>query len=138
MDNLCAFFNQRIPGLNLTPDQLINEDLSKKESVTKKRIKESLVATGTGILKETIEEMDLGEEGKFNLRCYESPEELEQLPSALAEILQDEAIRSLFKLTPEEIKVLKSFRFMPSFKPSKEFYFRALFDYRKEKERGRS
>jgi len=102
---------------NPQPERLTHEDLTAVK-------KEGLVATGAGVPTEAVEEVDLGEE------------DLGQLPPALAEILQDEAIRSLLKLTPEEIKVLKSFRFVPSFKPSKEFYFRALFDYRKSIEEG--
>ncbi|TKJ41034.1 hypothetical protein CEE37_05045 [candidate division LCP-89 bacterium B3_LCP] len=49
----------------------------------------------------------------------------------LQAMLDDERTRLLMKPTPEEIELLKSIRFLDRFKPSKQFFVEALFEYRR-------
>ena len=49
----------------------------------------------------------------------------------LKEFLDDERTRLLMKPTPEEIEVLKSIRFLDRFRPSRQFFIEALFEYRR-------
>jgi transcriptional regulator with XRE-family HTH domain len=51
----------------------------------------------------------------------------------LQEFLDDERTRLLMKPTPEEIEVLKSIRFLDRFRPSKQFFIEALFEYRRSR-----
>lgn len=97
--SLCNLFNSRIPGLNLTPDCLLNEDLT--------------VAP--------IEKPPL---------VYEIEN---GLTAGLLEFIADEKIMSLMDVTPEEVEALKGIRFIGHWRPSKDFYVDALFEYRKAK-----
>lgn len=53
--------------------------------------------------------------------------------SGLQEFLEDERTHLLMKPTPEEIEVLKSIRFLDRFRPSKQFFIEALFEYRRSR-----
>lgn len=61
---------------------------------------------------------------------YEAEFEIPIYPG-LQEFLGDERTHLLMKPTPEEIEVLKSIRFLDRFRPSKQFFIEALFEYRR-------
>ena len=52
----------------------------------------------------------------------------------LQEFLDDERTRLLMNPTAAEIEILKSIRFIDSFRPSKQFFIEALFEYRRSHE----
>ena len=64
-------------------------------------------------------------------------DESEQITPGLREFMESKEFQ-LMRVTEEEIKALRGIVFRHFFRPSKQFYIDALFDYRKEKKRGRS
>ncbi len=81
---------------------------------------------------ETAELISETQAAREPLPRYESVVE-EPAYEGLREFLEDERTRLLMKPTPEEIEVLKSIRFLDRFRPSKQFFIEALFEYRRSR-----
>jgi transcriptional regulator with XRE-family HTH domain len=113
LQNIAEFFNERIPGLRLTPEKLLHEDLTVDLRLTGKRTLEAEPSYQPGATR--------CEEGVFT--------------PGLFDLMSDRKTMELMKITKEEIEILKQARFAPGrFTPTREFYIDMLFHLRKAKE----
>lgn len=105
---VCSFFNERIPELNLSPETLINTDISEMlEGVHLSNPPENL---GTRSL-----------ESGVNLIVVQ--------PEGLKDFLASKECK-IANLTEEEFEILNSFRFSEKFKPGISFYIEAVLSHR--------
>lgn len=113
LQNIAEFFNERIPGLQLTAERLLHEDLANEIRLVGKR----------------------GMEADPTYRTAEEQRAAEITTQGLFDLMSDRKTMELMKITKEEIEILQGIRFAPGrFTPTREFYIDMLFHLRKAKE----
>ncbi|NVM04549.1 MAG: helix-turn-helix domain-containing protein [Candidatus Helarchaeota archaeon] len=110
------------------------------------------LADSAGLYKSNISDIENEKRFKPNIRTLErlaralncevgdfferSIEKEEEITKGLKELLEDERLLTLLKITDEEIEWMKSVRFRSNRNPTKETYIDMLYTYRKIESKG--
>jgi transcriptional regulator with XRE-family HTH domain len=100
-----------------------------KSSPTEKKIKK--IAEALGVPASELMEETTPYSGEAPTFEYDA----DAIPAGLVEFLNDERTLLLMNPTTDEVEILKSIRFIDSFRPSKQFFMEALIEHRRSRER---